>query len=94
MFCEYEGRYPAKALISVPARNFKKATDRNYIKRMMREAYRKNKEVIYDILYNNSRKMVFMLHYSGKIIISFKEVESKIILILQRLTKGNEETAE
>ena len=77
--CEYEGKYPAKVLISVPARNFKKATDRNYIKRMMREAYRKNKNIIYDAWEAPQSRIVFMLHYSEKIIISFNEVENKII---------------
>jgi ribonuclease P protein component len=94
MQCEFDCDIPAKILISVPASNFKKATDRNYIKRIMREAYRKNKYILADASETSSKRKVFLLHYSGKIIIPFKEIESKIILILQRLAKVNEETAE
>lgn len=91
--CDYEGKYPAKVLISVPARNFKKATDRNYLKRLMREAYRKNKNIICQPEKERGKKIAFMLFYSGKIIIPYQEVESKIVLILQRLARENEETA-
>ena len=92
--CEFDGKYPAKVLISVPARNFKKATDRNRLKRLIREAYRKNKEILYDALKESGKKLAFMLYFSGKIIISYNEVENKIILILQRLAKENEKVAE
>ncbi|MGB8358241.1 MAG: ribonuclease P protein component [Bacteroidales bacterium] len=34
---------PARVLVSVPKRNFKKAVDRNLIRRRVKEAYRKNK---------------------------------------------------
>jgi ribonuclease P protein component len=91
--CEFESKNPAKVLISVPARNFKKSTDRNYIKRMMREAYRKNKQILYDKLCETETKMAFMLFYSGKIIVPYTEIESKIVLILQRLAKENEKTS-
>jgi len=90
--CEFDGKYPAKILISVPARNFKKATDRNRLKRLMREAYRKNKNLFYNSLEGMNKKVVFMLNYTGKIIISLNEAENKIILILQRLAKENEKT--
>ena len=38
---------PAQIAFSVPKRNFKKAVDRNRMKRLMRESYRKNKSDIY-----------------------------------------------
>lgn len=37
---------PQQLLISVPKRKFKKAPDRNFIKRQVREAYRHNKYLI------------------------------------------------
>jgi ribonuclease P protein component len=90
---DFESKYPAKAMVAVSCRNFKKAVDRNHIKRMMREAYRKNKEILYDALKDSPKKMVFSLIFIGKIKIPYKEIESKIILILQRLVKENEKSA-
>ncbi|MDF2437556.1 MAG: ribonuclease protein component [Bacteroidota bacterium] len=72
-----------QVLISVPKRNFKKAVDRNKIKRRMREAYRKNKEAIYNI--NKDKTVCLMLMYTGKTIIPYAEAEEKIIKLLQRL---------
>jgi ribonuclease P protein component len=90
----FEGNYPAKVMITVSARNFKKAVDRNRIKRLIREAYRKNKQILYDALENHSKKMGVIIIYTGKVMISCSDVESKIILILQRLVKENEENPE
>ncbi len=88
----FEGASPAKILITASHRNFKNAVDRNRIKRITREAYRKNKCILYEKLDGSKKKIAFMLIYTGKIIIPYKEVEDKIILILQRLAKEDEET--
>ena len=40
----HTSNFPIQASFSVPKRNFKKAVDRNRIKRQIREAYRLNKE--------------------------------------------------
>ncbi len=89
---DFESKYPAKVMMAVSGRNFRKAVDRNRIKRLMREAYRKNKHILYEALQNSSEKYAFMLLYTGKIIIPFRNMESKIILILQRLVRENEDT--
>ena len=88
----FESSFPAKILITVSHRNFKKAVDRNRIRRVTREAYRKNKSILYERLNGSAKKIAFMLIYTREIIIPYKEVEDKIILILQRLAKENEET--
>ena len=89
---DFASKYPVKVMMAVSARNFRKASDRNRIKRLMREAYRKNKYLLYEALNNSSERCAVILIYTGKIIIPFKDIESKIILILQRLVKENEQT--
>ena len=51
-----------KTGVSVPKRNFKRAVDRNYLKRLMREAFRKNKYLVYDKF---KQPYAFMFIYTG-----------------------------
>lgn len=76
-----------KVLITVPRRNHKSAIDRNRIKRLVREAWRKNKSVLKGQLHNQNQTVDVGLIYTAKTIPSYKEIEDKIILILQRLIK-------
>jgi ribonuclease P protein component len=80
-----EGIQPVSVqiLITVPKRNFKKAVDRNKIKRRIREIYRKNKQIIYQQA--KSQSYYLMLIYTGKDIIEYKEAEEKIIKLFERL---------
>jgi len=83
-------------LISVPKRNFKKAVDRNKIKRRIREAYRKNKLQITDCKLQienpipRSRDEIrnsfaVMLIYAAKEIVSYKEIEKSVIGLLGKI---------
>ena len=80
--------YPVQILTVVPKRNFKKAVDRNRIKRLIKEAYRINKELLFDRLNNKNKKLALMLIYSGKKIISFEETTLKINIILEQLAQS------
>ena len=80
-----EGNAPAQIVISVPKRLFKKAVDRNRLKRMTREAYRKNKNILYNDLKN--KKVLLMFIYKVKTIVEYKELEEKIIVALQQLSE-------
>jgi ribonuclease P protein component len=86
--------YPAKVLISVSKRNFKRAVDRNHIKRLVREAYRKNKNILCEASNTENCRTTWVigLIHTGNVIPEYEEVEKKIILILQELLK-NEQAA-
>ena len=84
------GPSPVQLLISVPKYNFRKAVDRNLIRRRIREAYRMNKQVILDSLHGNGRQMVLCITYTAKEIVPFGLIQEKIILLLQRLNEENE----
>lgn len=77
---------PVKIVISVPKRKFKKAVDRNRIKRLIREAYRKNKHRLIERIEN--KKIALLLIYTAKTIPEYTETEEKINQALIRL--GNE----
>ncbi len=79
-----EGIAPAQIVISIPKRLFKKAVDRNRLKRITREAYRKNKNILYDHLKN--KKILLMFIYKTKTLVDYKEMEEKIIIALQQLS--------
>jgi ribonuclease P protein component len=78
---------PAQVLINVSLRKFKRAVDRNKIKRLIREAYRKNKSPFYQFLTENLKQCAFAIFYISKELTTYSEIELKIILILQRLEK-------
>lgn len=74
-----------KVVISVPKRSFKKAVDRNRLKRQTREIYRKEKQKVFDVL--GDRKILVMILYTAKAKIEFKELELKLKEALERLSK-------
>jgi len=79
--------FPAQVLVSVPKKRFKKAIHRNRLKRLVKEAYRKNKEGFYSLLNQKGLVCLVAFIYTGSQILTFHEVESKIVVILQKLSR-------
>lgn len=76
---EHTSKFPAQVGVSVPKRNFKLAVDRNRIKRLMRETYRLQKEIVYN---NLDESYVFMISYLGKKEMKYEEIYLKMEKLL------------
>ncbi len=79
---EHDSPYKIQAGVSASKRNFKKAVDRIRIKRLLREAYRKNKYLIYES--EHTKKHIFMFIYLGKKEVDYHIIEEKTQIILQK----------
>lgn len=74
-----------QAGFSVSKRRFKRAVDRNGIKRLMREAWRLNAVPLREILEKEQLNFAVFLVFNGQEIPTFHEVETKINLIISAL---------
>jgi len=83
----FSEKFPVKLLVIVPKRYFKKSVERNRIKRFIREAYRRNKEVLIGSLKEKNKSIALMLLYGDKKTASYQEAEIKIKLILHFLAE-------
>lgn len=73
--------------IGVSGKNFKKAVDRNKIKRLSREAYRLQKNELSRILKAKNKHLTLFFIYTAKELPHFNTVMEKVKLILNKLAK-------
>ena len=73
-------------MIAVPKTKVAKSTDRNRIKRYIREAYRTNKLNLYSKLNHKNKSINLAIIYQKEAVKNFNQIEKKIKLLLRRLT--------
>lgn len=76
---------PVQAAFSVSGRNFKKASDRNLLKRRMREAYRLNKHQFYAM--TGERKIIIMHLFIAKEEVPFARINQAMLTGWGKLRK-------
>lgn len=79
-----------KIAISVAKRNFKKAVDRNLLKRRIREAYRHNKHNLTNIAKKHNKAINAIIIYVPKEKLSYREIEKGIAKLLENIANNIE----
>lgn len=76
--------------VSVPKKHFKKAVDRNLIKRRMREAYRHNKQLLE---LSAQTPYACMIVYNSPEALSYAEIESRMQALFKKFSDFKAENA-
>ncbi len=78
---------PVRVMVSAPKKRFKRAVDRNRIKRLMREAYRLNKSGLYDFALGENLKLHVSLQYIANEILPWRDMELRMQKALGKFMK-------
>lgn len=82
-----EGEMPVQVLISVSKRHFKHAVDRNRGKRLVREAYRKHKQILWNALGETQALAMAFIWLSDDMVPS-DLIEDKVVNLLTRVAES------
>ena len=81
------GEVPIQFGVSVSKKKFRHATDRNRIKRQIREAYRLQKPPLLADLAAGERRFAWMVIYTGKEIPAYEQLERSMKKLLRKFRK-------
>jgi len=76
---------PAQVAFSVSKRGFRLAVTRNLIKRRMREAYRKNKKILYNHLLTQNIQIAFIVIQRGNTVPDYVTIEKTMKVVINKL---------
>jgi ribonuclease P protein component len=83
--------FPVQFSLTVPKKNFKHAVDRNVLRRRLREAYRLNKNSLYNLIENHEilrgKHFAFMVMYVAKEELPYSEIEKGVKKMIYKFGK-------
>jgi len=81
-----DSRLSTRFAVGVSSKNFKKAVDRNRIKRLIRESYRLQKPNFSNALKANNQQLSLFFIFTGKELPDYKFVYDKVAIALQKIS--------
>ena len=82
---ENSEKVPFQVVISAPKRQFKRAHDRNYVKRLIKEVLRKEKQPLEDLLTASGKQLALFLVYTNKEVLTYPELEKCVRKLIGKL---------
>jgi len=87
IWLKYPDELPSLAQVafSVSKKGFRLAVTRNLLKRRLREAYRKNKQILYNFLTTENIRIVFIVIFRNNKVQDYQLIEKSLTEMLEKL---------
>ena len=79
---------PAQVLFSVPKKKFKKAHDRNLLRRRCKESYRLQKNILYEALSLKRLQCAIVMIYVGEEQLPYETINTASVKILENIVES------
>ncbi len=79
---------PLLAAFSAPKRQFKRAVDRNHLKRLMREAYRLHQDILREPLLTHEQRLIVLFSYQHRALHDYDRMRRSMIKALHLLAEA------